>query len=387
MFSCYLRKYLSLLIIAVLIMTCASLTATGAAVEVGRYTVPALPYRAVIADFDSNGWPDIAVVSKYSDVTVFFNPAKIDQRRTLTLKAYFQPISLAIGDINGDGIADIIPATETLIGPIYFSDGKGNFQKTDLKLYTPPYASFIEAVDLNNDRFDDLVVTGMGGEGPYVYLNKQNGSFDTVIVKLRGQKSGTEKSVQDEYKDVRFISHQAAFLDINSDGIKEILITDELRGSLWLIQEKEKSFIPLEIFHEKDVIAKSVAAFSEQNIKLILLGTIKAGRTDLIFFAGNSRPFPITKRILAKDIINHIEIYDMDNDRQREIICLILRNGQSFVAIYKDDNFDVPVYEFPVSAPISFTIADIDRDGFNDLIIPDYRDNTLSIVYSPLKKK
>lgn len=386
MFSCHLQKRLPALIIAVLIITCASVL-TGSAAEVGRYNVPALPYRAVVADFDGNGWPDIAVVSKYSDVTVFFNPAKIDQFRTLTLKAYFQPISLAIGDMNGDGITDIIPATETLIGPIYFSDGKGNFRKTDLKLYTPPYASFIEAGDLNNDRFDDLVVTGMGGDGPHVYLNKQNGSFDTVIVRLRGKKSGIKMSGPDENEDVRFISHQAAFLDINSDGKKEILIPDELRGSLWLITEKEKSFIPLEIFHEKDVIAKSVAAFSEQNIKTILLGTIKAGRSELIFFAGNSRPFPITKRILAKELINHIEISDMDNDGHREIICLIQRNSQSFVAIYKDDNFDVPVYEFPVSAPFSFTIADINRDGFNDLIIPDYRDNTLSIVYSPLKKK
>ena len=384
---CHLRKCLLALIIAVLIMTCVSLTATGLAAEVGRYNVPALPYRAVIADFDSNGWPDIAVVSKYSDVTVFFNPPKVDQRRTLTLKAYFQPISLAVGDMNGDGIADIIPATETLIGPIYFSDGKGNFQKTDLKLYTPPYASFIEAGDLNNDRFDDLVVTGMGGEGPYVYLNKQNGSFDKVIARLRGQKSGIKMSSLDEEEDVRFISHQAVLLDINSDGRKEIFIPDELRGSLWLITEKENSSIPLEIFHEKDVIAKSVAAFSEKNIKTILLGIQKAGRTELVFFEGNSWPFPITKRILAKEIINHIEIYDMDNDGHREIICLILRNGQSFVAIYKDDSFDVPVYEFPVSAPISFTIADIDRDGFNDLIIPDYRDNTLSIVYSPLKKR
>jgi len=366
-------------------MVCVS--SPGLSAQIERYPVPALPHRAVIDDFNGNGWPDIAVVSKYSDVTIFFDPGSRNGNRTLTLKAYFQPISLSVGDFNADGINDLIPITETLIGPFFLADGKGNFQKIDLKLYTPPFASFIEAGDLNNDKFDDLVVTGIGGAGPYVYINKQNGSFETIMVPLKGEEGKIKAGKPDDIKNVRVVSHHLTLIDLTSDGSKDILVPDELRGSLWLIQNKGKTFEPVEIFHEENTIAKTVASYRSKNAIIIILVLQKAQGMELVFMEGNSWPFPITKRIQLPNFISHLEIADMDNDGYPEILCLLQKNSRSFISLYMYNNFNAPVYEFPVSGPLSFAVADIDRDGFNDIIIPDYSENTLSIVYSPLKKK
>lgn len=378
-----------IIILLILSTGCTSVPHKSGTTE--RYAVPALPHRAVIADFDMNGWPDIAIASKYSDATVFLNPGKPDNPFPINLKAYFQPISLAAGDINGDGIPDIIPMTETLVGPVFISDGKGNFTKKDITLHSPPFATFIEAFDINSDGFDDLVASGTSGTGPYIYLNRQNLSFETINVPLRAIGSAKVQAgktlTEAEGDDVRFVSHHLSIFHRDGKGETGILVPDELKGSVWLIQHKKNHFDPVELVNEKDSIATSAASYFSGNGTTVIAAFHKHVLSNLVFLKDGSSPFAVIERITLPGAVQYIAAADMDKDGKEEIVCLILRDMKLHLSVYKQNIFDKPAFDLPVSGPLSFAIGDIDQDGFPDLVIPDYKENTLTIVYSPLRKK
>jgi FG-GAP-like repeat len=89
------------------------------------------------------------------------------------------PVSLAIADFNGDGkpdIAVLANTTANAILSIYLGDGIGQFTfKTN---FSTGYGSvWIDAADLNGDRFADLVVANGLGRSVSVFLALGDGTF------------------------------------------------------------------------------------------------------------------------------------------------------------------------------------------------------------------
>lgn len=353
------------------------------------YPVPPFPYRAVVADFDMNGWLDIAVVSKYSDITVFLNPGEHKPFRQFTLKAYFQPVSLTKGDFNGDGMLDLIPMTEALIGPVYLGKDNGSFERKDIKLSAPLFANFIEAADLNNDGLYDLVACGFGGEGPYIYINRGDLSFDAIAVKLRS-KPVLGKSEGITGSERPFLSHNLFIYDVDGDGMMDILIPDESMGILWLLHNKGSGqFEPVEVFKEAGSTPVSVSAMTNPDNKTLIILALNKGAEDseLVYLKKDLQHYSVAERHKVPHI-GKILIADMDKDGQYELIANIVKRGKSFIAIYRANHIsEGTILEVPVTDPRYFTTGDIDNDGFQDLIIPDYGDNTLKIIFSPLRKR
>jgi len=99
-------------------------------------------------------------------------------------------MSVLVGDMNGDGIADLVLPEQ--LGNSDFSEmtvhvergkGDGTFvEASQISVDTNPARSFL--VDVNNDRRLDLVSSGWGGTdggrgGLFVFLASQNGSLNT----------------------------------------------------------------------------------------------------------------------------------------------------------------------------------------------------------------
>jgi hypothetical protein len=184
-------------------------------------TVHHHPVSIVTADFNQDGKPDIAVVNSQSgDVSILianscsgFLPAV-----NYSLGAGTNPVSLVVADFNGDGYPDIAVAnagSSTNPGNVMvlLNNKNGTFGSPIItSAGTNP--NFIAAADLNGDTKQDVVVTNQGGGNVSVLLGNGNGTFTLKSANCVGSTlcKGVPTSV--------------AIADFNGDGKLDLAVTN-----------------------------------------------------------------------------------------------------------------------------------------------------------------
>jgi len=144
------------------------------AYECGYY-----PHTAVIADFNGDGHPDLAVASNDGAVSVLMNRGDGTFWPRLSLSAGATPSGLAVADLNSDHHLDLVATNSggnTV--SVFLGDGIGGFgTKTDFTTGTGPSAVAIG--DLNGDTRPDLVVANNSAATVSVLLGNGLGGFGT----------------------------------------------------------------------------------------------------------------------------------------------------------------------------------------------------------------
>ena len=142
------------------------------------------PASAIVADFNGDGKPDMAVVNS-SDNTVSILLGKGDG--TFGPRADFptghSPVSLVAGDFNGDGKLDLAVANSSdLTVSILLGNGDGTFQPgAVLATRNPPHRVIV--ADFNGDGKLDIAtvnttfVTTSANNSVSVFLGKGDGTF------------------------------------------------------------------------------------------------------------------------------------------------------------------------------------------------------------------
>ena len=118
----------------------------------------------------------------------------------------------AAGDLNLDGNVDVVTATY-----IWWGDGKGNFINSFISLEQWTMPLVYEIIDINGDKYNDLILRGPNQNTTIVLNNK--GKFDS---------SNQTIILPDvEYKAVMDLE----FMDFDSDGDLDILEMAQLGGN------------------------------------------------------------------------------------------------------------------------------------------------------------
>jgi FG-GAP-like repeat len=148
------------------------------------------PMSIVAGDFRNNGKTDLAVADfegglGFGDIDVLLGNGDGSFEDPVVYPIFF-PIGIAAGDLNGDGILDLVSGTLGLFGgsgiAVLRGNGDGTFQPAVLY----PAGEFPEAVavaDFNGDHMPDITMADGDSNREYVYMNTGvvNFSPDTVL--------------------------------------------------------------------------------------------------------------------------------------------------------------------------------------------------------------
>jgi hypothetical protein len=155
----------------------------GSFVEASEPLAGSNPYSVAVGDLNGDGKPDLAVANSGSNsVSVLLGNGDGTFMPKVDYATGNDPVSVAIGDLNGDGKPDLV-VTNAGAYPVYgntvsvlLGDGEGNFgPKSDFGTGDGPVSVAIG--DLNGDGKLDLAVANDLSNTVSVLLGKGDGTF------------------------------------------------------------------------------------------------------------------------------------------------------------------------------------------------------------------
>ncbi len=168
-------------------------------IDVGKH-----PYQRIrIADFNKDGKPDIVTSNLDGNNTSILlgdGKGKFHEPKGSPFPCGDSPFGVAIGDINGDGNPDLAIINSPSITAdnkgldgltILLGDGTGKFITMPGSPFTTGTAPSRVAIgDLNNDGIADIVVTNYKSNSITVYMMKKNGLASSYTVPVGSKPDG-----------------------------------------------------------------------------------------------------------------------------------------------------------------------------------------------------
>jgi len=357
----------------------------------------------VIADLNNNGIPDyITSLHSADHLYVFFDVQGFNegtyyphQGPNLIIKgSAFLGTSFTVGDINGDGIDDLIVGEKAALGNgeasvIY---GRSDFPTTgtinisdlhDVRIKFSGFSGFADffgeqvlAADLNNDGFDDIIVSAPGQAGTAargsIYVIYGSSTLPSII------NARTEANVIIEGHGTGH--HIGKYLrkgDFNGDGIDDLVFTSPFwpgagatgqRGRAWILYGSNSSLPSLINLAENSSYLSSFAGQNRSdNMAFASVGDINGdGIDDLILSApGYDAP------IVFPSSNNFGKIYVMYGPIEKGLHLpdVEMYSLQTQIYIHPESLTTDQTYMFLTSGVGSVSVEDINGDGFDDILI------------------
>ena len=266
--------------------------------------------------------------------------------------------ALAAGDINGDGILDVVAvnsaSTDNTV-TVYLGNGFGYFTQT--QVYAVGHSpTGIALADFNNDGILDLIVTNTGDDTADVLLGKGDGTFGLPISVSTGA-SPTAVVVA----------------DVNQDGNLDALITNSGSNTISILYGNGdgtfKSQSTLTVGNAPNGIA--IADFNEDGIPDLAVTSLKDSAFTVLFGkGGNQFDTPLT--IETEGGTSAIVAADFGSGHQDVAVTIPSMNLTDAFSGAGNGTFEENggvTGGNNVAQPMSLAVGDFNQDGILDLAI------------------
>lgn len=313
------------------------------------YVVGTEPQSIAVVDLNGDGHPDL-MVGELQTVSILFNNGD-GTFPGLTQVSNVGTSYLAIADVSGDGVDDIVSSAGDDTFKVQISNGDSTFQAA--QSYSVVEPGEIVTADLNGDRHLDVIVES-DGDAIEVWLNQGNGTFSLK----------TTLSVPSDPSNVTF-----AVADLNGDGKPDIVVQDG--GSIYeFMGDGAGNFTAGNIITLK---SGGYMAFADLNNDG-RVDMVVAASTGVYIYLGNgdgtfqqpSKPYQ------AFGAAVFVAIADMNGDGIPDIVCGM---PSQCMLIGKGDGTFTAVTEMADQASFtafgffnSMHLADVNGDGLLDVV-------------------
>ena len=276
------------------------------------------PLSVAVGDFNGDGILDLAVANGTSNtVSVLLGNGEGTFQPAVNYPAGSGPISVAVGDFNDDGKPDLAVADSGGGVSVLLGNGNGTFQKAgNYPAGTNPMS--VAVGDLNGDGYLDLAVANYGSNNVSVLLGKGDGTFQTAV----NYAAGTNPT-------------SVAVGDFNGDGIPDLAVADWGGGVS------------------------------------VLLGFGGGTFQTAVNYAAGSNPYSVA-------------VGDFNGDGILDLA--VANNGGKNVSVllgYGDGTFQPAVNYAADWNPVSVAVGDFNGDGRMDLAVANWSSNNVSILLQP----
>lgn len=189
-------------------------------------------YTGIVADFDKDGFVDIAISNDSPDrKLVYLNDGKGNFKVGSEFGLPEWPTrNLSVADINKDGLPDLILANRgnsSSSNYICLNQGRGQFKSSCISFARYPVTTITPA-DINKDGIIDLVVPHRDRGQSYLYLGTSEMFFSDNHRIPFGPPDAEIRG--------------AAMLDFNGDSILDVVAIDEFKGAALYLGQKDQTF-------------------------------------------------------------------------------------------------------------------------------------------------
>jgi hypothetical protein len=355
-----------------------AIAGTGFAEVNGPFPVGTMPVAMAVADVNGDGLADLIVANLESDnISVLlgsrgggFSPAP---GSPIAEGDAYQPVAVAVGDFNGDGKPDLVIANRDRALWLYFGDGTGAFTRAPYPYYSDASPVAMAAADLNGDGNTDLAIA--------------NGANGTVDVRPGDGAGGFGIGIE-----IAFGLENSAIAagDFNGDGYADLAVADFADGKVWiLLGNRDGAPTNGSSFAAANVTSIAVADFNVDG-KADLAFTNSTGVTVMLgdgtgaFNPAPGSPFPTGSQpsSVAVGDFNGDGVPDLAVANKKDgTVSVLLGNGSGGFSPMSGSPFGVGAG----SSPAAIVVADFNGDGRADLAVAgSATNNIIQLLATPL---
>jgi hypothetical protein len=319
-----------------------------------------------VGDFNGDGEADLAIADNGgSSISVLLGSGAGAFKAPVSYTVGTQPVSIAIADFNGDGKSDLAVADQGGAGvSVLLGKGDGTFQ---------PAATFpagvqptsVAAGDFNGDGYADLAVPNGSGNNVSVLLGNGNGTFQTA----KNYSAGTNPA-------------SAAVWDFNSDGKPDLVVTNQSSGNVSVLLGNGDGTFHTSVNYGAGTGPASVKVgdFNGDGNADLAVGDILGGTAGVLLGNGDGTFQAVVTYPAGASPIS-VALGDFNGDGKTDLALANASGGNVYMLLGNGNGtFQAGVVYGVGTAPASVATGDFNADGITDLAVANQGGGGVSIL-------